>query len=77
MPFVNLKDITNPLLLHYLREDIYSAYGKYMTFRLNCNEVSLVFNDHTAIMTIPITVCLTEQRSKKIVPYLIKRYAHR
>ena len=72
MPSVNLKDTTNPLLLHYIRKDIYSAYGEYITF-LNCNEVSLVFNDHTAIMTIPTTV----QRSKKIIPYLIKRYAHR
>ena len=76
MPSVNLKDTTNPLLLHYIRKDIYSEYGEYMTF-LNCNEVSLVFNDHTAIMTIPTTVYVTEQRSKKIIPYLIKRYAHR
>lgn len=77
MPKVNLQYTANPLLLHYLREDIYSAYGKYMTFRLNCTEVSLVFNDHTAIMTIPTTVYLTEQRSKKILPYLIKSYSHR
>ena len=77
MPLVNLKDTANPLLLHYIREDIYRAYDEYLTFRLSCNEVSLVFNDRVAIMTIPTTVYLTEQRSKKILPYLIKRYAHR
>ena len=76
MPSVNLKDTANPLLLHYIRKDIYSACGEYMTF-LNCNEVALVFNGHTAIMTIPTTVYLTETHTTKIVPYLIKRYAHR
>ena len=77
MPKVNLQDTANPLLLHYIREYIYIAYGKYLTFRLSCNEVSLVFNDHVAIMTNPVTSYFIEHPSNKILPYLIKRYAHR
>lgn len=77
MPSVNLQDTANPLLLHCIREDIYSEYGKYMTYVLNCNDVSLVFNEHVAIVSRPTISYLTETHATKIVPYLIKRYAHR
>lgn len=84
MPFANLKDTTvnlkdnaNPLLLHNIRADICSAYGrkKYITYRLNCNDVSLIFNDNAAIISRPVISTL--HHAIKILPYLIKRYAHR
>ena len=79
MPSVDLtaklKDTANPLLLHYIRADIYSADRKYRTFRLNCGDVSLVFNDNAAIMSRPVISPL--RNSNKILPYLIKIYAHR